>query len=203
MTSTDSCRSGPGVDPITTQVHHPYAPPAGFAAFAPAVHKASTVLFPDLATLRGRASTGHQGYSYGLHGTPTTYTLEQRIASLEGGLHCVLVPSGLAAITVVNLALLKSGDEVLLPSNVYGPSREQARALLSGWGIGHRLYDPMDAAALAAMIGAAVILFDPIFQGLAISLMAGEIASLLLSRMAVPVLFYLTNRNSAESGQTK
>jgi multidrug efflux pump subunit AcrB len=42
-----------------------------------------------------------------------------------------------------------------------------------------------------------VILFDPIFQGLAISLMAGEIASLLLSRMAVPVLFYLTNRDGS------
>jgi multidrug efflux pump subunit AcrB len=49
------------------------------------------------------------------------------------------------------------------------------------------------------VVGAGVILFDPIFQGLAISLMAGEIASLLLSRMAVPVLFYLTNRNSGPS----
>jgi multidrug efflux pump subunit AcrB len=44
-----------------------------------------------------------------------------------------------------------------------------------------------------------VILFDPIFQGLAISLMAGEIASLLLSRMAVPVLFYMANRNTPAS----
>lgn len=153
MTLPDHSESSAGVDPITTQVHHPYAPPTGFAAFAPPVHKASTVLFPSLEALRGRASAGHAGYSYGLHGTPTTYTLEQRIASLEGGLHCLLVPSGLAAITVVNLALLKAGDEVLLPSNVYGPSREQARALLAGWGIGHRLYDPMDAAGLAAMIG--------------------------------------------------
>ena len=153
MTLPDHSESSAGGDPITTQVHHPYAPPTGFAAFAPPVHKASTVLFPSLEALRGRVSAGHAGYSYGLHGTPTTYTLEQRIASLEGGLHCLLVPSGLAAITVVNLALLKAGDEVLLPSNVYGPSREQARALLAGWGIGHRLYDPMDAAGLAAMIG--------------------------------------------------
>ena len=153
MTSAVSTDLPGDVDPITTQVHHPYVPPAGFAAFAPPVHKASTVLFSSLEALRGRGATGHAGYSYGLHGTPTTYTLEQRIASLEGGLQCVLAPSGLAAITVVNLALLKAGDEVLLPSNVYGPSREQARALLSGWGIGHRLYDPMDAAGLAAMIG--------------------------------------------------
>lgn len=153
MTAAASSNLPGDVDPITTQVHHPYVPPAGFAAFAPPVHKASTVLFSSLEALRGRAAAGHAGYSYGLHGTPTTYTLEQRIASLEGGLQCVLAPSGLAAITVVNMALLKAGDEVLLPSNVYGPSREQARALLSGWGIGHRLYDPMDAAGLAAMIG--------------------------------------------------
>jgi multidrug efflux pump subunit AcrB len=44
------------------------------------------------------------------------------------------------------------------------------------------------------VVGASVILFDPIFQGLAISLMAGEIASLLLSRMAVPVIYYLGMR---------
>jgi multidrug efflux pump subunit AcrB len=45
------------------------------------------------------------------------------------------------------------------------------------------------------IVGAVVILFDPIFQGLAISLMAGEVASLLLSRMAVPVLYYMAKRN--------
>jgi len=53
----------------------------------------------------------------------------------------------------------------------------------------------MALTAAAMIFGAAVILFDPIFQGLAISLMAGEVASLLLSRMAVPVLYYMANRN--------
>ena len=51
--------------------------------------------------------------------------------------------------------------------------------------------------AMAVVAGSAVILFDPIFQGLAISLMAGEVASLLISRMAVPVLYYMANRRSA------
>ena len=46
------------------------------------------------------------------------------------------------------------------------------------------------------VVGSSVILFDPIFQGLAIALMAGEIASLLLSRMTVPVLFYLVNKHA-------
>jgi cystathionine beta-lyase len=62
------------------------------------------------------------------------------------------VPSGLAAITLVDLALLSAGDEVLLPANVYGPSRELAKHALARWGITHRLYDAMDAAGLAAMI---------------------------------------------------
>jgi multidrug efflux pump subunit AcrB len=55
--------------------------------------------------------------------------------------------------------------------------------------------DASEVAIVAAVVvGASVILFDPIFQGLAISLMAGEIASLLLSRMAVPVIYYLATR---------
>ena len=61
-------------------------------------------------------------------------------------------------------------------------------------------FRPMLLTAMAVVVGAGVILFDPIFQGLAISLMAGEVASLFLSRMAVPVLFYLTNR-SETSGE--
>jgi multidrug efflux pump subunit AcrB len=56
-------------------------------------------------------------------------------------------------------------------------------------------FRPMLLTALAVVVGAGVILFDPIFQGLAISLMAGEVASLLISRMAVPVLYFIVKRN--------
>jgi multidrug efflux pump subunit AcrB len=52
-------------------------------------------------------------------------------------------------------------------------------------------FRPMALTAMAVVVGAAVILFDPIFQGLAISLMAGEVASLFISRMAVPVLYFM------------
>lgn len=134
-------------------IHHAYRPPAGFESPQVGVHKASTIVFPNVAAVRARDWRHKTGYTYGLHGTPTTFTLEERIATLEGGLHCVLVPSGLAAITLVNMALLQQGDEVLLPDNVYGPSRVFARNELARWGITHRLYDPMDAAALPALIG--------------------------------------------------
>lgn len=140
-------------DKLTDLIHHPYRPPDGFDAVPPGVFKASTVIFRDVAALRSRSWKSKAGYTYGLHGTPTSFTLEARIASLEGGQHCVLAPSGLAAITLVNLALLRSGDEVLLPQNVYGPSKEQARTLLSGMGISWREYDPARPDALAAMVG--------------------------------------------------
>ena len=58
-------------------------------------------------------------------------------------------------------------------------------------------FRPMVLTAAAVVVGAGVILFDPIFQGLAISLMAGEVASLFLSRMTVPVLYYMTNTHLA------
>ena len=140
-------------DPITGLIHHPYQPPAGFDAPQVGVFKASTVIFKDTKALRARDWRHRDGYTYGLHGTPTTFTLEERIATLEGGLQCVLVPSGLAAVAIVDFALLRPGDEVLLPHNVYGPSRELARNELKEFGVSFRLYDPMDAAALSAMIG--------------------------------------------------
>jgi multidrug efflux pump subunit AcrB len=59
-------------------------------------------------------------------------------------------------------------------------------------------FRPMMLTAAAVIVGSAVILFDPIFQGLAISLMAGEVASLFLSRMTVPILFYLSERKNHE-----
>jgi cystathionine beta-lyase len=80
--------------------------------------------------VRATGST-RQGYTYGLHGTPTTFLLEERIAALEGGKQCVLVPSGLAAIANVNMALLKTGDEVLIPDNAYGPNKALAEGELA------------------------------------------------------------------------
>jgi multidrug efflux pump subunit AcrB len=57
-------------------------------------------------------------------------------------------------------------------------------------------FRPMLLTAAAVVVGASVILFDPIFQGLALSLMAGEVASTVLSRMAVPVLYYMSERGN-------
>jgi cysteine-S-conjugate beta-lyase len=136
----------------TTLIRSDYTPPAGFAAFPTPIHHASTVLFKDVAAMRARNWKDKSCYTYGLHGTPTSFTLEARVAEIEGGEHCVLAPSGLAAIAMVNFALLKSGDDMLIPDNVYGPSRELGRWLEQDYGISVRLYDPLIGAGIAALM---------------------------------------------------
>ena len=134
----------------TTLIHHPYEAPAGFAGPAHAVHKASTVFFPTVAAMRSREWKDKTAYTYGLHGTPTTYALEERLCTLEGGAQCVLLPSGLAAVALVALAVLKTGDELLIPDNAYGPNKTLAEGELRAWGITHRYYNAMDPQDLAA-----------------------------------------------------
>ena len=129
-----------------------YKPPAGFAAFPTAIHHASTVLFKDVAALRARNWQDKNAYTYGLHGTPTTFTLEARLAEIEGGTHCLLAPSGLAAIAMIDFALLKTGDDVLIPENVYGPNRELGNWLAKDFGIAARYYDPLIGEGIAALI---------------------------------------------------
>lgn len=143
-------------DPFTTQlIHHPYSPPEGFDAVAPGVHKASTVLFPNVHALRTQEWKDKSGYTYGLHGTPTTFTLEERIATLEGGRFCVLAPSGLSAVALVDMAFLRQGDELLIPDNAYGPGKAFAEGELKAWGISHRFFDAMDPADLASKLSPA------------------------------------------------
>lgn len=138
---------------VSTQlIHHDYEPPAGFKSVVPGIHKASTVIFENTSALRARQWKDKTGYTYGLHGTPSTFTLEERLATLEGGLQTLLTPSGLAAIAMVDMALLREGDEVLIPDNAYGPNKDLARSELAQWGIRHRFYDPLKADELAALI---------------------------------------------------
>ena len=136
----------------TTLIHSDYVAPGGFDAFPPGIHRASTELFPNTAAMRSTEWRDKEAYTYGLHGTPTTFTLEGKLAEIEGGKHCLLTPSGLAAIAMVDFALLKSGDDVLLPDNVYNPNRELGRWLTQDFGVSARYYDPMIGAGIADLI---------------------------------------------------
>ncbi|MFM2111510.1 MAG: hypothetical protein RLZZ271_170 [Pseudomonadota bacterium] len=136
----------------TSLIHHPYRPPEGFDSPQPGVFKASTVIFATAAAMRERTWKSKSGYTYGLHGTPSTFVLEERLCELDQGKHCVLAPSGLAAITLVNMAMLRPGDEVLLPDNVYGPNLNFVRHELAAWGITHQIYDPLSVADVEGKI---------------------------------------------------
>src|SRR5690606_23288314 len=89
---------------VNTRLAHLGHDPHSYHGFVnpPVVH-ASTVLFPDAATMANR----NQKYSYGTRGTPTTDALATAIDALEGSAGTIIVPSGLAAVTVPLLGFLK------------------------------------------------------------------------------------------------
>ena len=121
---------------------------SSFRSLASAVERASTVVFPNVAALRKRDWRDESQYTYGLTGTPTTRRLGNKLSMIEGGEHCILLPSGLAAITLVISSLLKSGDRVLLPSNAYEPAVEVAKFFQKRFGVELDFYDPLDMSSV-------------------------------------------------------
>jgi cysteine-S-conjugate beta-lyase len=124
----------------------------GFESFSVPVARASTVVFPDLAAVRALDWRNDTQWRYGLHATPTSLTLAQRLAALEGGEHALLQPSGLSSISNVYFGLVKAGDDVLIPDNVYSPNRDHADWLVKSFGISARYYDPMIGADIDKLI---------------------------------------------------
>lgn len=118
-------------------------PEANHGIVNPPVYHASTVVFPSLAALEAADRAPFQGTNYGRKGTPTTFALEDAVATLEGGYRSIAVPSGLAAITTSLLAFLKTGDHLLMVDSVYGPTRRFCDGILAGLGIETTYYDPM------------------------------------------------------------
>lgn len=128
----------------TALIHAPRKAPQSITTIQPPVFRASTIIFKDTDALFKRHWTDAYDYSYGTHGTPTTFTLADNIAAIEGGDYCLLTPSGLSAINLVNSALLKHGDEVWVADNIYGPNMEHLRNLASRYGIVVKIYNPLN-----------------------------------------------------------
>lgn len=137
---------------LTRCVHHPAVNEEGYASLAVPTHRASTIVYKDAASFAARKYRGFDGYTYGLHGTPTTRTLEAQLTALHGGVRTVLVPSGQAAVTMVMLAVLMPGDRVLIPDHVYPPVRSFCEDYLKPRGIAYGVYDPLIGAAIADLI---------------------------------------------------
>lgn len=116
---------------------------AAFRSLAGSIERGSTTVFPNVQSVRERNWRDTTQYGYGLYGTPTTRRLERKLTLLENGKHCLLLPSGLAAISMLLMAFLKTGDRVLMPDNAYEPALDAARLLQEKFGITLALYDPL------------------------------------------------------------
>ena len=110
--------------------------------------RGSTVLFPDVATLKSRK----QRYTYGTHGTPTTEALSEAWTAIAGAAGTVLVPSGLAAIVVALMTALSAGDHLLMTNSAYQPARNFCDATLKRMGVETTYYDPLVGAGIAALM---------------------------------------------------
>jgi len=110
--------------------------------------RGSTVLYPDVATLKSRA----QRFTYGTRGTPTTEVLCSAWSDLAGAVGTVLAPSGLAAVIVALMTALKAGDHLLMTDSVYEPSRVFADKALRRFGIETTYYDPTIGAGIEVLM---------------------------------------------------
>lgn len=140
---------GSGKRGINTRLAHLGNDPHAYFGFVnpPVVH-ASTVLFPDAATMASR----NQKYTYGTRGTPTSDALAAAIDELEGSAGTIIVPSGLMAVVAPLLAFLSAGDHVLITDSVYAPTRNFANTMLKRLGVEVDYYDPGIGAGIAALM---------------------------------------------------
>ncbi|WP_434052040.1 MAG: cystathionine beta-lyase [Roseibium sp.] len=131
-----------------TKLAHAGRDPASFHGFVnpPVVH-ASTVLFPDVETMR----PGGQKYTYARRGNPTTDSLEEAVREFEGAEGVLLANSGLNAVSLAILSCVKSGGHILITDTAYYPTRHFADTVLPKFGVDVDYYDPALGADIAAL----------------------------------------------------
>src|SRR3954471_1841071 len=111
----------------TKLIHSDASTPEGFRSLTTPVYRGSTTVFPNAESVQDHWNQHEVGYTYGLYGTPTTLELAGRVCELEHGYRTIITPGGQSALTLINLAILKAGDHVLIPESIYGPHRELAK----------------------------------------------------------------------------
>jgi cysteine-S-conjugate beta-lyase len=151
MTKTSSTDpSHPPLKPATQLVVGGRDSAANHGFVNPAVQHASTVLYPTAEDFLARRSR----YLYGRRGTPTSEALENALRELEGPACAgvALLPSGLAAISIALLAVLKAGDHLLVTDSVYQPTRKFCEGVLRRFGVATTYYDPLIGGGIAALI---------------------------------------------------
>lgn len=134
---------------INTRLAHLGWNPRDFHGFVnPPIARGSTVLFPDAGTMERR----DQAYTYGTRGTPTHTALETAVNELEGAAGTILLPSGLASVTVPLLAFAEAGGHALITDAIYNPTRRMADTLLKRYGMEIEYYDPVIGAGIERLM---------------------------------------------------
>src|SRR5215813_13102864 len=136
----------------TKLIHSDATAPEGFRSLSTPVYRGSTVLFQHAADVNDNWNQHEAGYTYGLYGTPTTLELAAKVCELENGFRTFITPGGQTAISLIQLALLKSGDHVLLPENIYGPNRMFSNHVLRRFGVEVSYYTPDAGSGIASFL---------------------------------------------------
>ncbi len=136
------------IGPNTQLVRAGYDPFDYHGFINPPVVRASTVLFPDAKAME----THSQKYTYATRGTPTTDALCQAVNELEGAAGTIIVPSGLAAVTLAFLAYLGPGDHALVVDSVYGNVRHFCDTMLKRFGVEVEYYHPSIGAGIESLL---------------------------------------------------
>jgi cysteine-S-conjugate beta-lyase len=112
------------------------------------IYRGSTVLYPNTEELYAR----RQRFTYGTKGTPTTESLEDAWSELSGAAGTALAPSGLAAIVLAFLTVVKAGDHVLVADSAYRPTRNLCDTLLKRLGVETTYYDPVIGSGIGSLM---------------------------------------------------
>ena len=116
------------------------------------VYHASTLIFETLAEIDEYDRNRFETVTYARHGTPTTFALQDAIATLEGGAKSQVTPSGVAAIATALTAFLRHGDHLLMVDTAYGPTRSFCDKALERIGVEVTYYDPLIGADIAGLM---------------------------------------------------
>jgi cystathionine beta-lyase len=124
------------------------------AVVNPPVWRASTILYDNVAALRAGNTTNEDGkFFYGRRGTPTQWSLADALTEMEpGAAGTMLYGSGVAALTMALLSVLKPGDQLLMTDSAYDPTRIFCDGFLKDWGVETVYYDPLIGGGIEALV---------------------------------------------------
>lgn len=135
----------PALKPDTVLTHAGRDPGANRGYVNIPVYRGSTIVFPTLDALEDPTPR----YDYGRTGNPSSAAVEDIVTELEGAAGTLLAPSGLSAISLALMTVLKAGDELLVSDSAYQPTRRVSDGVLSRFGVAVRYYDPRLGARIA------------------------------------------------------